>query len=468
MVRYAKRVRHIRIMALRQTISPFIYGSIGRLLGGQFLTLIPALNSFDIPNITELSNDHIQCLFLLPCSMISDVTICGIGNQISEVIAASLIDGIAQTSRIVKTLKLGGRITSISLNMIHQFERLETLRLNMESTPFSRQILYGISQMTALKRVSLNFDGSCTFPIPSSPRTSDFPSLQHLEISSSAQIAMMISLYITTPRLNFLTLHFSSLGLDTNSPGKCLQRITDMANFLKSIQITSSDVNTCIPGADLACLGSCPLLEHINISVDYLTAQTFPAGLEQWPSVKYMRLVSKKVTPQLRSGPLKSLPLVLSQLNQILSLCPKLETLLISIVLDTGPAGIEAMRMQTSSSQAHSPRNTMGVHSLKELVFLPFADTQNVIDENSSEKALNAFTVSRFIDCTCPYIKNFDLSQLTYINRDWWDGVQAMVKELQQMRNPPKKLSNKKIKENRYVEPFHLHDKHILTLKMST
>lgn len=430
MSRYAKLVRHIRISSSWRTISPFIYGSISLLLGDQQTTLFPALNTVDIPRIGELSDDHIQYLFLLPCPTISSAEICGIGSHESEIMSASLLHSIAQRSRIVKSLKLAGRITSTSLNRISRFEGLRTLQLDMQSTQFSREILQQFCRMNTLKRLSLSFDGSSAFPISSSPQILKFLSLQHLEIKSSAQIALMVLLYTTTPRLTSLSLHFTSLGPDASSPEKCLQRISDASRSLKVIQITSDDVkNVFIPGADLTCLDLCPFLQHICIVTGHLLAQTFLNIPGQWSSVKYMRLSSKKSnTLHSRSQKSQWVLFSLSHLSKILSLCPQLKTLLVSVVLDIGAAGIQTM--ESSSSRPFGDSSTTKGHRLSELVFLPFSDSKTVLEDGTVPTTSNAFVISRFIRCICPSLQNCDLSRLTDINRDWRDGVQKMVKEL--------------------------------------
>ncbi|PPQ86105.1 hypothetical protein CVT25_003672 [Psilocybe cyanescens] len=214
---YARRIRHLQFIGSTHHLSYHIIRSISQ--NRQFKTF-PTLQILSIPRFGSIVPENVPLLYLLPSSTLSKVSIAGV-NPASEVLAASLLRAIRVESEIVTEVKLEGKLTTTSLDVIHEFRTLQTLHISIQDNggAFPSQFLKEISETTSLKSLTLRLDSRVVFnagedePLDSGPRNrsqrkswrpnfrSTFSTLNTLELLGSAVAVKGILHLVFAPHL---------------------------------------------------------------------------------------------------------------------------------------------------------------------------------------------------------------------------------------------------------------------------
>ncbi|KDR77259.1 hypothetical protein GALMADRAFT_437595 [Galerina marginata CBS 339.88] len=388
------------------------------------MDLFPNLIWLAIPNIGNISFEHVPGLFLTPSSTLRSVTLDGITHS-TEVFAASLIHSISIQAQELVLLSMAGQLSPTSLNLVNQFKTLDSLVITSRNAVFPGNTLQQFSGMPNLNSLHIHLREQSTFELPVIIPV--FEQLQDLEISGSTSDILAIVQNIHPRNLKKIKIALLSLGKQGSQGcfGQCIQRIsllTRDTQTLKSIRIDSANADLYIPRMELKWLKLWTKVSQIDMTVDVLTSNTSSYFLSlggEWSSIEGLTLRSGRTMP---NGDALSI----SGLHGFLLVFPNLKRLKVSMSLRMDSAHVNSMRKAL--------KNTTACHGLQELVLLPFKDSAIDFDAIVGE-VCRAFIVARYIDHLCPHLKNLDLSRLGFIlDSDWREGVEMMVKELQESR----------------------------------
>ncbi|KDR77204.1 hypothetical protein GALMADRAFT_139216 [Galerina marginata CBS 339.88] len=402
-------------------VSPYIYTYIQL----HHSHLLPNVRELIIPDIGRIAAENLPGLFLTLSPSIYELSLGGIVPA-AEGITGSLLQSVRTKAESLRRLACAGQLTAGSLNIMYQFSKLETLRIDGRATDFPQEALERFSELASLKSLSVGLDDTSNW-IPPSTKVPSFEALHNLEISASAIRTLSLLQNIAARYLKRIQVHFTSLEQDApqDTLGKCIQSIilmTKTTKTLKTLIITSGNDFLRVPAEELVQLKAETEIAYLDIALGLVLPQMMNRLLSggSWRSIE---------TLILRSGPTdneKAFVITVSAfLQYYLVFLPNIKYMAISVILRFGKPQIDGFRRAVQRQAV--------CHNLQDLVFLPFT-TNNHVDPNDLTVE-NAFVLARCINHFCPHLRNLDMSKLTYINAEWRKGVEVLVKGLQEATN---------------------------------
>ncbi|KDR77206.1 hypothetical protein GALMADRAFT_139218 [Galerina marginata CBS 339.88] len=419
---YGRRIRRLDLQPMNRVVSPYIYTYIQL----RHSSLFPALRELIIPDIARIGFENQPGLFLTLAPSLSELSLGGITPSVESVIG-SLLQSVCIKAKGLRKLALTGRFTIMSLNIVNQFSKLETLEIYGRSVELPQDTLKKFSELVYLKSLTISLGGSSTFG-PLSTNISSFEALHNLEISAPAVRVLIFLRHITVRHLRTIRIHFTSLGPDASqgSPGKCVEtisRMTTASKSLKKITVTSDAAFVRVPAAELMHLKARTKVAHIDMVVDVVLAEAVHSLLSagSWNSIQTLILRSGLAPGQ--GGEISTI----SIMGWLLSLpsFPNVKHLTISVIVSLDQLDVDAWRSAVQDPPV--------CHNLQDLVFLPL---ESCAELNCPDQTVeNAFIFAQGIHNFCPHLRTFDLSRITYVNPDWRKGVEHMVIGLQKATN---------------------------------
>ncbi|KDR77257.1 hypothetical protein GALMADRAFT_267409, partial [Galerina marginata CBS 339.88] len=419
---YGRRTRRLDLLDRTHPVSPYIYTCLLQLSHSH---LFPALRQLIIPDLADIADEDYPGLFLIPSSILIELSISSIEIHTGS-IAASFLQNVYMKSPTLQKLVLTGYLTGSAdlLNYVNRFVNLETLKIDCWYTELPGDTLEHFSKLPCLKTLRIGFDDDSSFVPPSSKPS--FETLHDLDISASASQILVILRHMVLQCLKGIQVHITSLGNGASqaSLGECVQQIsiaTTATQSLKTVWITSADASVVIPASELRWLVQAQTT-HIDISVDLISCEMI--GLLSPNSG--LQTIEKLV---LRSGRGNGKVLGIRTINlvgwlQSLGLFPNLKYLAVAITLRMNAPSLKAMRERLQVPTT--------CHELQELAFLPFNDSRKMLTVAGSATVENAFVLARYINHFCPHLRKLDFSKVIEIDSDWRKGVEVMVKGLQE------------------------------------
>jgi hypothetical protein len=435
---YSCRIRHIHLHSFPEKVSNHIYSSITRHIFNKNSGFFPALRCFAIRWFSNISEQNLLILPLIPPSFLSAIDIRNV-KRANEIHLASFLSGIAHlhpsssTFHPLSFLRLDGTLTMSTLAQLDYFKKLTTLELFLNGTDFPLVILSSLSKLPSLANFVLQMVLYSEWLIlnaesSAKPMVYSFSNLQNLEVRTDASIALGILQSIYGERLQRVTLELGAYSI--TSLKACIKRCPEMAPHMLFYSIDISEPIG-LPRDMFAPLpNSYGQLRSLTIESMAFTIQHFWDFFDRarasfsWSALEVLKLqVSDFQTNSL--GVDEVVPL--SSLSMLAASCPRLHTLGLDLYYPLDEEGDRETTVLTTYIQSSQPTDHKLTH-LKIVFFDPFVTMPEPGD------IMDAVTVSRFIDHIFPNVQNVEISDGFGVREEWCAGVQAMMRNYRDVR----------------------------------
>ncbi|KDR80815.1 hypothetical protein GALMADRAFT_241266 [Galerina marginata CBS 339.88] len=413
---YTRRIRRLKLGRFDQNVSTHLYDAVSY----SQHKLFPSLRTLMIPALGELYRDNLNTLLLTLSSSLSSVRIGGIMSS-REVYAASFLHRIPSEARFLVHLHLSGCLSSVTLDLIDNFNLLETLQLDLESTTFDINML---DSLPNLKHFALTLDENSSFNYSSRSTTNPL-SLQSLEITGPAAHLFAIIQNVFMTNLTRIKISLTSFAEDMRASlaRESFEKFIEhhAASSLQSIQVDKPR-GARMSWKVLTPLSACNQLKHLKISIDYLNSARLLRLCQngEWRTLETLFLACDRVKPG-ETG------LTIYDLCVFGHHCPELRVLALSLECITGRGEIETMRGKETD-----PKFWLR-HRLEKLQLLSLTSCPDDLAQEAATKSTkDAVAVSQYIHSLFPH-----LDELVYpssVPHDWFDGVEDMLKVYRNIR----------------------------------
>ncbi|KAF4610724.1 hypothetical protein D9613_007121 [Agrocybe pediades] len=420
---YAQRIRYLALDDVERPIPPHIYYSILYL---QQSCLFSSLSTFNFFFEKNQAPADVPSFSLFAGPALSSVTIRGTLNQAEEVIVASFLRDIHSVSpHNLRRLDLQGELTNVSLNYIEKFSKLKSLTLHLNSLKIDDlvDLFKPFPAPDSLQELNLKFnlDDSETAVMDSSMRL-ERVHLENLRTLIMRGTPSLISILLDSLRprdLDTLKISFKVPGLVQSAEEMfdCVKKVVCSSGMqtLQSIHFHSDEGAIPLDAFALLRTPDVPNVKEINVRVDNLTGETMHTILYSTTSWSYLQTLTLLAT---RS------PLNISNIWDLVQLCPLLTKLTISVAADFETRVLEEMQQRSELECAFPP--------LQELYLSPLVPVRGNRETLPCNDEM-AIVVAHFIDHMFPDLKKITV-HLEDVDRAYCELMEALVRQLRASR----------------------------------
>ena len=437
---YSCRIRHIHLNSFPEKVSNHIYSSITRRLFNRNSGFFPSLRCFAIRWFSNISEENLLILPLIPPSLLSAINIRNV-RRTNEIHLASFLSEIAHLHPSSSTfyplsfLRLEGTLTMSTLAQLDYFKKLTTLELFLNSTDLPLVILSSLSKLPSLANLVLvmvvpMYKGRLILDteLSAKPMVYNFSNLQNLQVRGDASPALGILQSIYGEQLLQVTLGLGAYSI--TSLKACMGRCPEMAPHMLFYSIRIHGPLRLPWDMYVPLLNSYGRLRSLTIDATAFTIQHFRGLFDRaragfsWSALEILKLrASQIVDSWLRIDEV----VPLSSLSMLAASCPRLHTLEIYLYYPLGEEGDRETEALTTYVQSSQPTDHKLTH-LEIVFFDPFVTTR-------PGDIMAAITISRFIDHIFPNVQNVEISDgIDDFREEWYAGIRVMMKNYRDVR----------------------------------